>query len=58
MHDCPGGCGRSIPGDKFFCNLCSDAVPDARIVKIGEALDRNDTVAAEEQIALAVADLT
>jgi len=57
MHECPGGCGRQIPENKFLCNLCSDAVPDAAIVQIGAALDRHDTVTADEQIAAAVADL-
>lgn len=58
MTSCPGGCGRQIPEDKFFCNLCADAVPDAAIESIGAALDRDDLVSAQEQIAQAAADLT
>jgi hypothetical protein len=53
---CPG-CGAEIPPSKFLCNLCSDAVPDASIVAIGAALDRNDSTMADAEIASVIAEL-
>lgn len=45
MHDCPGGCGRQIPAEKFLCNFCSHAAPDALVIEMAVAHDDGDTEA-------------
>lgn len=37
MHDCPGGCGLSVPLDKLACPTCWYQLPDAQRREINAA---------------------